>query len=343
MEFKISVVVPVFNVEAYVEECLQSIAAQTMTDGIECILVDDCGQDSSMSIVNEFTSLYSGPIVFKIITHEKNKGLSAARNSGTRYATGKYVFYLDSDDKLFPNSLKDIYSVALKYPDAEMIQGSTTPTFDLKKWGVFHEYSDDVAWIRRKLCTAGIPDPAWNRLVKRDFIIQNDLFFVEGFLQEDTIWSYQLQRCLSKIAFCFELTYWYRYNPNGIMHGNGKEREAKSFARVHDYVFYELLHCEDVKPYEIQYLEWNATRVMKLVGEDVAQQLLCNHDNKRFMNLYRLSLTRQRMYGSTTLITRVFYKLLRMTVGIVVDLICAIYRKTLCNKDTFSANVILSK
>ena len=69
MDISVSIIIPVYNVEPYIEECLQSVAAQTMTDGIECILVDDCGTDRSMDIASTFIERYSGPISFLLLHH----------------------------------------------------------------------------------------------------------------------------------------------------------------------------------------------------------------------------------------------------------------------------------
>ena len=71
---RISIIIPVYNVELYVEECLQSVANQTMTEGIECIIVDDCGQDNSATIAKHFVDSYQGDIRFTFIQREKNGG-----------------------------------------------------------------------------------------------------------------------------------------------------------------------------------------------------------------------------------------------------------------------------
>ena len=97
---KISIVVPVYNVAPYVADCFRSIARQTWQGPLECVFVDDCGTDNSMSVVEHCIDDYSGPIDFRIVRHEHNRGLSAARNSGISAATGEYVYFLDSDDEL---------------------------------------------------------------------------------------------------------------------------------------------------------------------------------------------------------------------------------------------------
>ena len=91
---KISVIIPIYNVEQYVQRCMKSVMTQTFSDAeIDCIVVDDCGQDHSMDIVSQMIDEYQGPILFKIIHHDTNRGLSAARNTGLYHATGDFVFF----------------------------------------------------------------------------------------------------------------------------------------------------------------------------------------------------------------------------------------------------------
>ena len=110
MKYRISIVVPIYNVEPYILECLESVANQKNANGIECILVDDCGKDKSMEIAEQFVCSYNGPIHFSVIHHEKNMGLSAARNCGTKVAQGEYIFFLDSDDTIVPNCMELLWS-----------------------------------------------------------------------------------------------------------------------------------------------------------------------------------------------------------------------------------------
>lgn len=119
----ISVIVPIYNVENYILECLQSVAAQTKTKNVECILVDDCGTDNSVKVAEQFISDYKGDISFALFHHSENKGLSAARNTGIKNARGKYLFFLDSDDTIKPYCLDELFALAEKY-HADMVQGS---------------------------------------------------------------------------------------------------------------------------------------------------------------------------------------------------------------------------
>ena len=95
---KVSIVIPVYNVEPYIEECLQSVMRQSYRGEIECILIDDCGTDNSMGIAVQLIEEYNGPIDIKVMHHEHNQGLSAARNTGIDAACGDYIYFLDSDD-----------------------------------------------------------------------------------------------------------------------------------------------------------------------------------------------------------------------------------------------------
>ena len=101
----ISIIVPIYNVEEFIAECLQSVVAQTYRD-YELILVDDCGTDGSMSVAARFASHPALEGKMRILRHDRNRGLSAARNTGTAAAKGKYILFLDVDDSLSPEFLQ---------------------------------------------------------------------------------------------------------------------------------------------------------------------------------------------------------------------------------------------
>ena len=105
MSHEISVVIPVYNVEQYIRQCLDSIVNQTLgIENIEVIIVNDQTKDNSMDIINEYASKYPS---FKIITNDVNKGLGESRNAGLENVTSDYVAFVDSDDFISDNTLKD--------------------------------------------------------------------------------------------------------------------------------------------------------------------------------------------------------------------------------------------
>ena len=131
---KISIIIPVYNVEKYIHRCLTSIIKQTMTEEVECIIVNDATPDKSIDIIQELLSDYRGNISFHIINHKKNEGLAAARNSGMKHAKGDYVIHIDSDDFCETTMLEEMYNKAEEFhTDITMC--------DLKKVGVESEYT----------------------------------------------------------------------------------------------------------------------------------------------------------------------------------------------------------
>lgn len=233
----ISIIVPVYNVQEYIIECLDSIAAQTYTNGVECILVDDCGNDDSMKIVADYLNRYKGEISFRIITHEHNRGLSAARNTGIMDAKGKYVLFVDSDDAISADCLMYFMQVAEKYPDAQLIAAgaktSLRRSYTMEK--PFPDYANNPKWIAAMMFSRGgrrgIPVTAWNRLVRKDFLIENQLFFREGAVHEDEVWNFMLAPKVTRIAFCKHDTYYYRIRPQSIM-TNSKNRDERALACI---------------------------------------------------------------------------------------------------------------
>jgi glycosyltransferase involved in cell wall biosynthesis len=127
----VSVIVPVYQVSDYVERCIRSVMAQTYTD-IECIIVDDATRDDSIDKCEALIKEYDGPIQFRIIHHEQNRGLSVARNTGFDAANGEYVYFLDSDDYITPDCIEKLVSVVKDDPTIEMVQGNSLMKYDGK-------------------------------------------------------------------------------------------------------------------------------------------------------------------------------------------------------------------
>ena len=164
---KISIIVPVYNVEAYIEDCLKSITAQTYKGDIECIIVNDCTPDSSCAIIERFIEKYNGAIDFKFLHHTKNRGLSAARNTGIDAATGDYIYFIDSDDEITPECIglltepieNNKYDFVIgdyatigsnnEYPPILLNEGQITTKEEIRKTFFTHKWYM-MAW--NKLC-----------------------------------------------------------------------------------------------------------------------------------------------------------------------------------------------
>ncbi len=221
--FLISIIIPVYKVEKYIEQCLNSVICQTWNKDegeIECILVDDCTPDNSMIMAKEILKKYQGNIHFIFLQHEINRGLSAARNTGLTKAKGEYIFFLDSDDSIAPNSLQIFINTLKQYPNVDLIMGQVIkkPSNDLlsktlNQTQIFNSQED----IFYHLFNADFQISAWNKLTKRNILEKHQIKFIEGILFEDAPWMYRLFLSIDSAIFIPDATYYYTFNPSGIM------------------------------------------------------------------------------------------------------------------------------
>ena len=227
----VSIIIPTYNSAPYIISCLKSVVDQTYKRGIECIIVDDCGNDNSIQIAESFISGYEGIVDFKIIHRHSNGGLSAARNTGIKAAKGEYLYFLDSDDEMTPECLELMLTQLNKHPNAECVFAGAIPTSGYEwmrmKNKNLPEYSNNPEWIIATMsCRYLLNMTAWNRLVNRSFLLQNNLFFEEGYIHEDELWSLEMSIRLREIAICPHDTYIYQVRGKGII---SKEDDNKMF------------------------------------------------------------------------------------------------------------------
>ncbi|MBQ4589587.1 MAG: glycosyltransferase family 2 protein [Bacteroidaceae bacterium] len=222
-EILISCIIPIYNVAPYIIQCLESVYNQTYRN-IEVILVDDCGNDNSLEIINQYLTSEKLAIT-TIIHHNQNKGLSAARNTGINHAKGEWVYFLDSDDYLSLNCFETFVHLIQKYNNSQVIFGTaiqiphewTKACISVDKANI-PEYTNDLSWIRKSFIKDQfLPITAWNKLIKKDFLIQNKLFFKEGIIYEDNLWNWKIGNKITTITFNKEITYFYRYVYNSII------------------------------------------------------------------------------------------------------------------------------
>lgn len=203
--------------EKYIVNCLNSVANQ-LYDDIECIIVDDCSPDNSMIHVASFLEQYEGKIIFKIVTHEKNQGLSAARNSGVKIATGDYLFFLDSDDELSLNALELFASYLKEYGNVDFLIGNFEVLGRLHYSSLQAEFfldsTDEIleAYIHGKWHVM-----AWAKLINHDFFLKENLWFKDGLLHEDELFSFRLAVSASRMVSIKESVYRYFIRNNSIM------------------------------------------------------------------------------------------------------------------------------
>ena len=211
----VSIIVPIYNVAPYIEECFSSIVQQTYTD-IEVLLIDDCGTDSSIEIARHFYEQYSGPIRFRLIHHEHNRGLSAARNTGIQAATGEYILFLDSDDCLLPDSIQVLFDAINQKPDIDIAVGNYTCDAEnhFNRLELGQGIYEDI--IMDYYQQHGIYPMAWNKLCRTSFLRKHQLMFKEGILHEDLLWHFCVCCAANKMAVIDTPTYYYRTREGSI-------------------------------------------------------------------------------------------------------------------------------
>ena len=177
---KVSVIIPVYNVEKYLRECLNSVVNQTLKD-IEIICVNDGSTDNSLAILQE----YAKNDKRIVLINQENKNAGAARNTGLAHATGEYLSFLDSDDFFELNMLEEMYNSAKensldivicdydKYNTVEKIYKAPKKTLTTDSWdGIIFNYKDVPDGI-----FTGFLIAAWNKMFSRKFIEKNNLKF----------------------------------------------------------------------------------------------------------------------------------------------------------------------
>lgn len=219
---KVSIIIPVYNVSECIKDCLSSVYSQTYNN-LEIIIVDDCGVDDSMKRVNDFINKSKIKRDVKIISHTHNRGLSAARNTGVENATGDYVFFLDSDDVIDVKCIEHLIA-PLKRQSVDFVIGKFIVVNEDKQYSnlVIDEGIYCGNDLIMGLYTSGYwYAMAWNKLINREFLINNELYFKEGLLHEDILWSFKLACTANSMYAVHNETYSYIIRKNSISQNLG--------------------------------------------------------------------------------------------------------------------------
>lgn len=217
---KISIIVPVYNVEHELSRCVDSILNQSYTN-IEVILVDDGSTDRCPSICDAFVMKDRRVRVI----HKPNGGLSSARNAGLREASGEWILYVDSDDYILNDSCERLIAVGAKY-DCDIVSADAIREFNGgREYMVHGSLADGKCYPSRDFIIKTVKPcewyaPAWLNLYKRSFLIENNLFFVEGLLHEDMEMQPRVFLAAKTVAYCAYPFYRYVDRASSIMNAS---------------------------------------------------------------------------------------------------------------------------
>lgn len=215
---KISILIPVYNVADYIIRCLNSVVEQTYKGPLECILVDDCGSDNSIPLVKKFLESYSGNVMFRILHHDRNRGLAAARNTAVENAEGDFVFHLDSDDWLEPTAIEHLFNL-YNQTGADIVSGNAFRHTNLGEFLLKEPRYKSPKEMVHNTIEMTLDHVVWRRLIKRSLYIDNHISAVEGIdVGEDHHTLPRLAYYATKVATLDEVVYHYNcMNPNSYM------------------------------------------------------------------------------------------------------------------------------
>ena len=215
---KLSIILPFYKVEQYIEKCIMSLYKQDIPQKYyEVICVNDCSPDNSVEIVKSLQKEFSNLI---LIEHTENKKLGGARNTGLKYAKGEYVWFVDSDDMIKPNSLglilKYVTSNNLdflhfgwdEFNDANLIEYDKIPSTDILT-GTELFFNERFVWWKNHIT-------AWCKVYKRSFLIENKITFAEHIMYEDNDYALKVYPSAKRCMHISENLYLYRVNNDSI-------------------------------------------------------------------------------------------------------------------------------
>ena len=207
----LSIIIPVYNVEPFVEKCIRSCEAQDVSkDDYEIVVVNDGSKDNSLDVVNRVANEFENIRVFS----QANAGLSAARNTGMREAKGEYYMFVDSDDWIAENCLaKLIEKLRMERPDALAICAANVLNGEDKRR---QSYPDETPISGRDLLVKGVSPCAPFSIWSADVFKKFKLTFFEGIFHEDSEFTPRAYYLADKVSLTNDIIYYVRQNPNSI-------------------------------------------------------------------------------------------------------------------------------
>lgn len=243
MNTKISIIIPVYNVEKYLRKCIESVLAQDFSD-YEVLLIDDGSTDMSGQICDEYAEKYA---VVKVI-HQENMGVGSARNTGIENANGDYLFFVDSDDAVKENILGFLYDVAV---------GNNS---DIVSFGMDYVYEDGRIMATRTPISNGIKDIyhkeifqyfstdsyVWNKFFKTDLFLNSGVRYPENMWYEDLSVNQKIAFFAKKVTLTDKVFYKYLQRENSAMHVKNTDRNSDMLTVVSDILeFYKKNNAFD--------------------------------------------------------------------------------------------------
>ena len=240
---KVSVIIPIYKVEKYIEKCIRSLFKQTL-DNIEYIFIDDCGNDNSLDIIQKVSEeYYERKPNIKIIKHHKNLGSFAARISGTNIADGEYIIHCDGDDWADINMYESMYKLEKK-EDADIVWCDFIEEYNKKYIYCKEESLNSTESLIKRILEARNHGALWNKLVKKELYISSNINIIEGInIWEDLFFSINLLLNAKNIIYINKAFYHYnKQNTSSLL-------SCFSIKKIYD----KIKICNSIKDIFIKY------------------------------------------------------------------------------------------
>ena len=222
---KISVIIPVYNAQQYLKECIESVLQQTLQE-FEIICVDDGSGDASDTILNKYAETDDRFVLLS----QTNKGVSAARNAGIKAAKGEYIYFLDSDDYVEPDALE----TACKLLEAKKLdivyfdtfafgeEGIQQADIDAKNRYYARNHAYDAVYTGKNLLYKMLENreyscPVWKQVIRKDFLEKNNICFYDGIIHEDELYTLQTMLLAKRVAYIPKTLHHRRLRKDSIM------------------------------------------------------------------------------------------------------------------------------
>lgn len=204
----VSIIVPIYNVQDFIARCARSLLSQTFRD-IEYIFVDDASPDSSVQILmNTLEEFPERKSQVRILHHEVNKGLPAARNTGLIKARGDYVYHCDSDDFLENNMIELMYMAAVQ-SEADFVWCDWYLSYNKQERYMSQSSIEEVRLVLKSMLIGTLKYNVWNKLVKRSIYLENQIVFPEGHSMGEDMTMLRLLSCSRSVAYVNKPLYHY--------------------------------------------------------------------------------------------------------------------------------------
>ena len=284
--YKVTIGIPVYNVDKYIQKCILSALDQTFCEKYEVLVVNDKSTDSSIDIVRRIQTTHPKGHIIKIISQSKNEGCWAARNRILWESQGLYIFFLDADDYISPNTLSVMYNYAEQY-NAEAVYGSVISVNEHGEHVPFSEgdmkltYNiligkDKLASYANQNTHPTLYNFIWNVLLRTDFIKKNHLQFKQTRFADDILFETDMQPLIERAVLIPEETYYYVLRAGSL--SNFQERSHIDLSEIKQYIIVYTYIKNQVKDLKDKtYYETRCVKVMKYMFYIICGALK-NHD-----------------------------------------------------------------